>query len=125
VPVVGDKQVEDHGNIIAEPFVAQLSLIGAAMPGIIEEVFTRRIAFYRLDGAKTQITPYFDIVKLVPAGSQRPVQKIREAYIRRIVHPVAALDDADSLLGSSLFAVVLSKEIHVNHIASFPPFQPC
>ena len=35
VPVVGDKQVEDHGNIIAEPFVAQLSLIGAAMPGII------------------------------------------------------------------------------------------
>ena len=88
-------------------------------------MFTRRVAFHSFDGAKTQITPYFDIEKLVPPSRERTVQKIGEADIGRVVHPVAALDDADSLLGSSLFAVVLSKEIHVNHIASFPPFQPC
>ena len=42
MPVIGDQQVKDHGDVVAQAPVTELALIGAAVPGIIDEMLTSR-----------------------------------------------------------------------------------
>ena len=96
-----------HRDIVTEPAVTELSFVGGAMPGVIDEVLLRRIAFHRLNGADDQVATNFYIRKLVPPRRERPVQQDRHAERTGVVHPVAAFYAGNGLLRCPQLVMIL------------------
>ena len=104
--------VKYHGDKIAQPPVAQLTLIGRTMPAVIGEMLLALITLRHLDRSfYDQISAYLHILQFIPAPRQSPVQKHRHAEIARIVHPVAALYHPHCLIRRNELRSVLSLKI--------------
>ena len=101
VAVVGNHIAEDHRDVVAQAIVAQLSLIGGAVPAVVDKMLPFGVRFHDLDRAKSQIAADFDIGELIAAGGQRFVEQGGKANVGAVVDPVAALNAADSLLRRS------------------------
>ena len=113
MPVIGDDIPEDHGNVIAQPAVAELPLVRGTVPAVVHEMLPRGIALHDADGAEAEIAADLDIGQLIAAFGQRRVQKRREANAGGIVDPVAASDDPDGLFGrTELISVALIDTLH-------------
>ena len=72
--IIGGVIVKDHGNKVAQSPVAESSLVGGAVPGVIDEMLLALVALRHLDGAGDQVAPDLHIIKLVPPLRQGPVQ---------------------------------------------------
>ena len=118
MPVIGDQQVKDHGDVVAQAPVTELALIGAAVPGIIDEMLTLRVTFHCLNRSETEVAPDLDIMQLLLTVGQGPVQQIGKTHVAGIVDPVAAFDDFDRLLRRSVFSGVFFTEISEIHSCS-------
>ena len=100
VTVIRRQVAEDHGDEVAEASVAQGPLVTGAVPAVVDEVLAQRVTFHGLDRLEDEVASDLNVRQLVPAGGQRRIQQLRESDVRAVVHPVAALDDLDSLFCS-------------------------
>ena len=113
MPVIRLQIPENHRNVAAEPLVAELPLIGGAVPAVVAEMFPHRIALDRHDRSEAEIPADFHIVQFVPAFCQRRVQKRRKADIGPVINPVSALNSLHGLVRSPEFIIIFSIKIHI------------
>ena len=77
------------------------------------EMFSGRIALGRIYRSEGKIAADFDITQLIPSFGKRFIQKGGEAYIGRIIHPVAAFHNPDRLIrGFQLALIFIIKTAH-------------
>ena len=68
-----------------------------------------------LDGPEAKASADFHVVELVHALGQGLVQKVREADVCCVIHPVTAFDQLHGLLGGAEFTFVfIIKSVHVD-----------
>ena len=113
MPVIRLQIPENHRNVAAEPPVAELPLIGGAVPAVVAEMLPLRIALDRHDRSEAEIPTDFHIVQFVPAFCQRRVQKRRKADIGPVIDPVSALYSLHGLVRSPEFFIIFSIKIHI------------
>ena len=113
MPVIGLQIPEDHGDIIAQSPVTQLSFIGRAMPAVVAEMLPLRIRLHCHDRSKAQVSPDLYIIELIPASGQRSIQERGKAYICPVVNPVPALYDPDSFFRCPAFFLIFCIKIHI------------
>ena len=127
MPVVGHHIAKNHGNIAAQPSVAELSLIGGTVPGVVGEVLPARVTLHDLNRTKAQIAPYLYIGQLIPAFRQSLVQQCGKAHVGGVIHPVTAFYGLDGLLrGPKLFPVFIKQHfVHLHLLNRFPARPVC
>ena len=76
--IVRHHVVEHHGDVVAQAPVAELPLVLGAVPGIVDKVFSGRVALHRLYRAEQKISPNLYIVQLFFSSGQRSIQQLRE-----------------------------------------------
>ena len=113
VPVIGRHIAEDHGNIVAQAPVAQLSLIAGAVPAVVDKVFPVRVTFHGPDGTKQQVAPDLDICQFLFPFRQGRIQQGGKAHIGCVVHPIPTFDGLHSLLGRAQLGTVFGHKIHM------------
>ena len=111
--VVGLQIAEDHGDIAAESAVAELSLVGGAVPAVVAEMLPGRVGLDGHDRPEAEISPDLHIIELVPAPGQGRVQKGRKADIGPVIDPVPALYQLNSLVGGFQFSFIFRVKIHM------------
>ena len=113
VSVIGLQIPEDHRNVIAEPPVAECSLIGGTVPAVVAEMLPLRVGLDRHDRSEAKIAADLHVKKLIFALRQRRVQKRRKTDICTEIDPVSAFHTLYSLLRSPEFPTIFSIKIHI------------
>ena len=104
---------ENHRNVIAEPPVAECSLIGGTVPAVVAEMLPLRVGLDRHDRSEAKIAANLHVKKLIFALRQRRVQKRRKTDICTEIDPVPALHKLYGLLRSSEFSFIFRIKIHI------------
>ena len=95
--VVLHEAAEDHGDEVAQAAVAQLPLIGGAVPAVVHEVLAQRVGLHGVERPEDEVGAELDVEQLVPAPGERLLEQGGEADVRHEVDPVAALYALDRL----------------------------
>ena len=118
MPVVFNHISKYHGNEVAQALVAELSLICRAVPAVVYEMLSVRVAFHYLYRSKQQIASYFYVLKLIfsfwqEAASNRAGKPLPVVYSTQ--SPLLTIDTASS----GVLSLLLYSEINFIYYSPF------